>query len=251
MPAHQKYREEWVRAGYDRAMGSAWVRLPPSSDRIAVYHFTSSEHAINNLAFSRIKVARFSDANDPFELMALNFLRGSHLRQAAVDFKKLHDSEAGMLCFSQNWTNPVLWSHYADNHKGICLGFDLLRSYSQEISYERDRLLKELECANNDPNQLSLTSQELLVRTKSDHWNYEKEVRVPIKLADAVKEGPFYFYQFGSVLRLSEVILGARCSNSLNEVRKLVDAHYSSVVTISARLASGHFSIVPKESTIP
>jgi Protein of unknown function (DUF2971) len=251
MPAHKEYREHWVNAGYERAMGSAWVRLPPLPDRITVYHLTSAEHAISNIALARIKVARFSEANDPFELLALHFLRGSHLRQATVDFKKLHDSQAGMLCFSQNWINPVLWSHYADNHKGICLGFDLLRTHAQEIRYERDRLLKELEQADDDPNKLSSTSQKLLVCTKSEHWSYEKEIRVPLKLADTMQEGSLYFYPFGDVLQLSEVILGERCSYSLDAVRKLVDAHHSNVVTIKARLASGHFSIVPKESTIP
>jgi Protein of unknown function (DUF2971) len=251
MPAHKEYREHWVNAGYEPAMGSAWVRLPPPHDRIAVYHFISAEHAISNIALARIKVARFSEANDPFELLALNFLRGSHLRQATVDFKTLHDRQAGMLCFSQNWTNPVLWSHYADNHKGICLGFDLLRTHAQEIRYERDRLLKELEQADDDPNKLSPMSQELLVCTKSGHWSYEKEIRVPLKLADTMQEGSLYFYPFGDVLRLSEVILGERCSYSLDAMRKLVDAHHSNVVTIKARLASGHFSIVPKESTIP
>lgn len=94
-------------------------------------------------------------------------------------------------------------------------------------------------------------SQGRLVRTKSEHWSYEKEIRVPLKLADTMQEGSLYFYPFGDVLQLSEVILGERCSYSLDAVRKLVDAHHSNVVTIKARLASGHFSIVPDEDTIP
>ena len=76
-------------------------------------------------------------------------------------------------------------------------------------------------------------------------------MRVPVKLADTMHEGSLYFYPFGDVLRLSEVILGERCNYSLDAVRKLVDAHHSNVVTIKARLASKHFSIVPKECTIP
>ena len=251
MPAHREYRSYWVKAGYASAMGSAWVRLPPAADRIAVYYFTSAEHAISDIALGRIKVARFSDANDPFELLALHFLRGSHLRQATVDFKKVHDSQAGMLCFSQNLSNPVLWSHYADNHKGVCLGFDLLRTHAQVIRYEKDRLLKELQRADDDPNKLSASSQKLLVTTKSEHWDYEEEIRFPLQLADTFQEGSQYFYAIGETLRLSEVILGERCSHSLEAVRKLVNALYSNVVTIKARLASGHFGIVPKESTIP
>jgi hypothetical protein len=33
MPAHKEYREHWVNADYERAMGSAWVRLCTLQDR--------------------------------------------------------------------------------------------------------------------------------------------------------------------------------------------------------------------------
>lgn len=31
----------------------------------------------------------------------------------------------GLLCFCETWQSPLLWNHYADRHKGICLGFDV------------------------------------------------------------------------------------------------------------------------------
>lgn len=251
MPPHLDYRQKWVDAGYESTMGSAWVRLPPPSDKIAVYHFTSTEYAISDIALSRLKVARFADVNDPFELLSLNFLRGKHLRQATMAFATAHNEQAGMLSFTQNWVNPVLWSHYADNHRGICLGFDLLRNRAQTIHYQSKRLLEELKTANDDPNKLSTDSQQLLICTKSDYWKYEREVRVLVKLEDMIREGALHFCPFDDTLRLKEVILGPRCTASLDAIRKLTDAHHKDAVTVSSRLASGHFSIVPLESTIP
>src|ERR1700681_4254027 len=90
-------------------------------------HLTLLEHAKTNIQFRRLKVAMFSDANDPFELLALN-CRGRGKREARKvlrQFKESQDDETGVLCFSRSWSNPVLWSHYADKHKGVCLGFDV------------------------------------------------------------------------------------------------------------------------------
>jgi hypothetical protein len=71
-----------------------------------------------------------------------------------------------------------------------------------------------------------------------------------VKLADTVKEGLLYYYRFGKQLELVEVILGSLCSRKVDEVRKIISKHHPNVVTFKARLASGFFGIVPKESTV-
>ena len=105
---HPEYRELWEKAGCPRHMGSAAVVRPPPPEYLRVYYLTSSEHAISDIAFGRLKVARFSDLNDPFELLSLSF-RDSPVRQRVRDFKEVYNEKIGLLCFSQNWTNPVLW----------------------------------------------------------------------------------------------------------------------------------------------
>ena len=53
-----------------------------------------------------------------------------------------HKNGRGILCFSLNWTSLLLWAHYADNHKGICLGFDLQDGpdwYVYPVSYVKER----------------------------------------------------------------------------------------------------------------
>ena len=47
----------------------------------------------------------------------------------------------GVLCFSRGWHNPLLWSHYGDKHRGVCLGFDVPNAHIVHVSYNSSRLL--------------------------------------------------------------------------------------------------------------
>jgi hypothetical protein len=51
-------------------MGSAVV-VPPPPGILRVYHFTSAEFAKDDIVHRRVKVARISELNDPFEFLAL------------------------------------------------------------------------------------------------------------------------------------------------------------------------------------
>jgi hypothetical protein len=63
----------------------------------AVYRFTSSDYVISSVERGQLKVARFSDTNDPFELIGL-MLREKGIRQALKDFKKARNNDTGLLC---------------------------------------------------------------------------------------------------------------------------------------------------------
>jgi Protein of unknown function (DUF2971) len=248
MPMHN-YRELWDRAGYGTKMGSSNVVPPPPHEWVRLYHLTSAEFATNSIALGRLKVARFSDLNDPFELLSLNFGE-SRVRTLINDFKNRYNEDTGLLCFSKNWTSPVLWSHYAAKHTGVCLGFDVPRELVQEVTYEDERILARL-ADNANPSVLDQALQEQLLRTKYRHWSYEEERRIVVPLASATKEGKLYFRHFDHELKLAEVILGHLCNLSLDAVRSLTRALHHHVTTFHARLAWKSFDVVPQESTVP
>ncbi len=88
------------------------------------YHLTSEKYAFESIQRMRLKLALLDDMNDPFELMALE----ARTKDDRAFFKRLKvemSASVGVLCFSKHWRNPVLWSHYADKHKGICFCFDI------------------------------------------------------------------------------------------------------------------------------
>lgn len=230
-------------------MGSAEVVSPPPEEFIRVYHLTSVEFAINDISLRRLKIARFVDLNDPFELLAFSF-REKHIREAINNFRKSYDRHMGLLCFSANWTDPVLWSHYGARHRGICLGFDLKRNRAQKIQYKDKRLPIEFDEENNST-ILNEKLQKLLLQTKFSHWKYEEEHRFFVPLKKAFKEGNLHFWPFDKRLKLAEVILGPQCTLSLDAVRQLIQKHHPRVVTFKARLAFNSFGVVPDGRTVP
>jgi hypothetical protein len=234
---------EWMRLRYPEGMGSAkFGLLPPDHNFVRAYHLTSAKHAESNITRRRLKVARFSEVNDPFELMALNFHK-RETRQLVTRFKDLYNSNTGLLCFSKNWTNPLLWSHYADRHKGICLGFDLSRGDVQEVSYVEKRLRMQ----DEDPHSIPQDLKDFLLRTKFKGWEYEQELRMFVDLSKAEQEQEkgkvLYFWPLGEDLRLREVILGEQ-NDSLEDIRKLTKDTNPDAVVFKTRLERRGFRIV-------
>jgi Protein of unknown function (DUF2971) len=247
VPLNKKFRQLWIDAGYDSNMGSAEVVPPPSGHRRRVYYMTSAEFGISNIGLGRIKVARIADLNDPFEFMAVNF-REREKRVLISDFKDRQDSVFGLLCFSGNWIDPVLWSHYGDKHRGICLGFDVATTLVKAVDYAPDRRLQKFDLPEGE---LDNNLQSKLRFTKSEHWSYEKEWRVFVRLENMLCEKRVYFYPFDHYLTLTEVILGIECSLSLHAVRQLTASRYPRPVTFKARRSVKGFAVVPDDDTVP
>lgn len=248
--ALQRNRAAWVAAGYRSDMASAIACHPPASaDQIRLYHLTTAEHAVSDIALGRLKVARFSDLNDPFELVGANF-REREVRKIVRGFKSAFDAQTGLLSFSEDWSEPVLWSHYASRHRGICLGFNIPRNSVEKVKYQDERFRAELD-QSADPDHLPEDLKQLLRCTKYRNWSYELEYRRFVPLESAVQEGRLHFVAFGADLELAEVILGAECAIELETVRNLVRTKYPSAVVYKSRLAFKFFHIVPQESTIP
>ena len=99
-----------------------------------VYHFSSAKYAVEDIQNQRLKIARINELNDPFELLAADLL-DKRDRQAFVKFKNQINEKFGIVCFSGSWESPLLWGHYADKHKGIALGFDVVDEKLNEVNY--------------------------------------------------------------------------------------------------------------------
>ena len=96
MLKNRALRAEWKNAGYRDYMGSAEVVPPPPGGLIRVYHLTSADFAINDIALRRLKIARILDLNDPFELMAFSF-RDKRIRKVIRNFKDAYDTDTGLI----------------------------------------------------------------------------------------------------------------------------------------------------------
>lgn len=174
-----------------------------------LYHFMAKEHAISCVEESRLKVATLENMNDPYEFHVL--LDGYSSQEADIYFKQHFNDKLGFWCFSKNLENPVQWAHYADNHRGVCLRFEIKDSLLQEITY----LDKPKKISSKDDNfQTEIASMTLY---KYKGWSYEEELRIPIDLNKTTKEGALYFASVLGALKPTAVFTGLRCKISAEE----------------------------------
>lgn len=81
----------------------------------------------------------------------------------------------GILSLASSWNNILLWSHYAMQHKGICVGFDSKKDVfmsAQEVSYR-----SEFPIIIRPGDSPSMMLEKTFLR-KSLCWKYEEEWRV-------------------------------------------------------------------------
>jgi hypothetical protein len=150
-----------------------------------LYYFTGKQFALENLKKRHLKISFANEVNDIFELTPFDFGRdGKHLRCAWRNSRDKHAMSHGFICFSDNWNSPAMWGHYADNHEGVCYGFDVDPPHSDglvQIEYvPKLRLFRNPELDNERVHKEEL---DYAKKTKSDVWAYEKEWRVYVSLS--------------------------------------------------------------------
>jgi hypothetical protein len=80
-------------------------------------------------------------------------------------------------CVTPRPDSTLMWSHYAENHRGICLEFgvadNMLFRFARKVQY-RDEYPRWVPCDINDkPDRVGE-----LILTKSSDWSYEEEYRL-------------------------------------------------------------------------
>lgn len=97
-----------------------------------LYHFTAAKYAFEDMRKRRLKIAQLDDLNDPFEFQSVNLCDPIHWqafygieKAGSIGYLAEISRRFGVLCFSENKADLLQWAHYADRHKGLCLGFDV------------------------------------------------------------------------------------------------------------------------------
>lgn len=89
----------------------------------------------------------------------------------------------GVACFSESYDSLLMWSHYAQNHQGICVEYELLKFNTElkfspvPIIYSNERTrLSAIDMDNMGPSSLAFFIG--CLTTKSIEWSYENEWRI-------------------------------------------------------------------------
>jgi hypothetical protein len=155
----------------------------------------------------------FPAFNDPVmsdpdvqEMLGAEFLKGQ------TDLETIK-SAIGVCSLSERADDPVMWSHYADGHRGICLEFD--GAAIQNAFPETHRVIysdSEPRIAVFGPATDSMEHAKQFCLSKTEQWQYEKEWR-----ALSPTSGP----KAMTGAALTGVILGARVAS--DDRRRVVD----------------------------
>jgi len=162
------------------------------------------------------------------------------VRQPFIDTLNFAKSRIGISCFSTLNKNLLMWSHYANKHKGVCIGFNFniappLNLFQAKVVYKK----KFDKSVNFFANPDDFYSNWLL--TKSIDWKYEKEVR----LVSLEKKG---VYKIDSK-NIIEVFFGSKTSKLDQEklTIELKKMEYS-VIIKKLVLKEKEFKLVEEEA---
>jgi len=162
-----------------------------------LYSFRTINDCVkNDLKYDQLSLSDTNKFNDPFDTLLFNYLdyrKNAIKEKSGYDIYPLRDAYKyiKIRCFVKDKIdtkfdtkraiqNILMWSHYANSHKGICIRYkfnhkeiDKYRAKFKfsnwlEVDYKSDIDLESVESR----------SLELLFATKKECWNYENEVRL-------------------------------------------------------------------------
>ncbi|HZV54813.1 MAG TPA: DUF2971 domain-containing protein [Rhodocyclaceae bacterium] len=206
-----------------------------------LYYYTAKQWGMKSLWEKRLKIAKYADLNDPFELLPFRQTDKEARAHIKIVMRVLSEGH-GVLCFSESWRSTLMWAHYGDKHNGMCLGFEIEDGpYLTKIDYVSKRLPSPVDFSKplGGIDEAMLT---MCLNVKHSGWKYEKERRLRVRLNN-LRDG-IYYHPFNSSMELREVIIGARSSLSIVDVAEAVGKEPEADVKIwTARAAHGAFNM--------
>ncbi len=131
------------------------------------YKFRSLQNLkrfIDIILNNRLYASRYDELNDPMEGVYLtNPSNGNIIRLLRMEKYKTR-----ICSLSEDYRHTLLWSHYADSHKGCCIEVSAVNERELPTSV---RYIEEIPVVNDMQDGKELLSH------KSTVWEYEKEVR--------------------------------------------------------------------------
>jgi Protein of unknown function (DUF2971) len=215
-----------------------------------LYRFLSADTALKTIASRLLRVGRITEFNDPFEwrvgVSGVLPQYEHHVRAAQQQIVDQLSATMGVVCFSDTIEDPILWSHYADHHRGVALEVEYLDVPSlYRVEYSNDRPTVDasrLADTQGMKDYLMPIVRSLFTR-KSSSWAYEREYRAFVDLTQCESRCGMFFVKIPPDF-LKRVVLGFRCSLEVAAVQDaIVQAGLEGVVVEKAKDSCESYAI--------
>jgi hypothetical protein len=142
------------------------------------------EREIQSIESGYVFCSSYKDMNDPME----GFYSASKLLQGSPELSRVRDGilsgkrNIGLCSFSEVFNHELMWAHYADQFKGICIAYDffMLRKYlPTDVSFSRVYYNEEAPQVGRSklPRDIDENAKTIL-SYKNHRWLYEREWRI-------------------------------------------------------------------------
>ena len=223
-----------------------------------------NKNLVKSLIHSQIYFSNPDKLNDPYDCQVELFdaldraiLQSDGVQKNALKqtrkgkriFEQINSDirEFGVCSFSLTAKNHVLWTHYADEHKGICLMYKIPNDFIIDPANEiigfsavvySNNAITEFFKNFAFPKEIKVTdigveALKKLLTSKDKDWKYEREARLIRKKSGSLNI-PNQF--------LTQIIFGLRTSESDKSlVREIIESKYENVQFVQAKRGSEDF----------
>ena len=175
------------------------------------YRTTANWQYLEDIVVNRrLYAASFRDLNDPMEGLLYLFDKNISTQYRSAVRTASGRLRVCSLCQSRN--NSLLWSYYADGHKGIAIGVTVLDQVSprvdkaERVTYDMSVSIDPRVAKTKSPSEIA----KRVLSQKLQFWGHETEYRV------------FTTQQYVPV-EIKEIVLGCRMSRQdAQRIRELV-----------------------------
>lgn len=127
-----------------------------------------------------------------------------------IEQELLKRYDRGICCFATSFANLLMWSHYGEQHNGICVGYNIKRKpvpVLRKVIYGGSRIINtsiiEKSILQKDRDAQEIIDRNILLR-KAAPWKYEQEWRLFGKRG--VQDCP---------LAIIDITFGLRCPDAI------------------------------------
>lgn len=164
------------------------------------------EHVADIICHKRFYTSLYYDLNDPMEGLfnCHPETKQEYLSKIKEDKKRLR-----ICSFSEDPLNILLWAHYADSFKGVCIEIEMDENLCfddfevKKVTYDPNRIL-----FRNESSRLIDELPEMILSQKAKEWDYEREVRLLSSQE---------YIQCGIGIKITSILLGVSIQNILRE----------------------------------